>query len=351
MTQAIAPRHTALTHKRDNPVAALLATLLWLLALIGHSSSVEAKTYAYVFNVGSGDVSIIDTEAHEVVDTVDVGLRVLWFSSRFFDGIRVWTVDADMNKAEVVIFDPWTLKTLKRIPIGKGPSFSVELTPDHRFAVAAAAGSNEVVVIDARTYEIVRRIPVGEFPCDLTLSLDGKLAYEPDRDQDTVSVIDWRSGKTLRTIPFESGSRPRMLTLSPDGKRLWVEERDTSKVSVFDTQTFERLAHLPVGKKPATNEFTPLGRYTIVTHMGDNVIKVFETDTFREVKTIEVGQSPVNSAVRPDGRYVYVTNRLSGTVSVIETEGWTVAKTLKVGEKPFGIYLFDSTEGTMAGNR
>lgn len=133
--------------------------------------------------------------------------------------------------------------------------------------------------------------------------------------------------------------------------RLWVEKRDSSKVSVYATQTFERLAHLPVEKMPATNEFTPLGGYTIVTHMGDNVIKVFETGTFREIKSVKVGQSPVNAAVRPDGRYVYVTNRLSGTVSVIETERWTVAKTLKVGEKDFGIYLFDSTEGTMAGNR
>jgi len=351
ITTRIEREHTVSGHMPKRLVSALMATLVCALALFGLSGSAAAKTYAYVFNIGSGDVSIIDTDAQEVVDTVDAGLRVRWFSSRFFDGTLVWTVDANMNKAEVVVFDPWTLKTLKRIPIGKGPSFSVELTPDHRFAVAAAAGSNEVVVIDTRTYEIVRRIPVGEFPCDLTLSRDGTLAYEPDRDQDTLSVIDWRSGTTKRTITFENGSRPRMLTLSPDAKRLWVEERETAKVSVYDTETFERLAHLPVGKMPATNEFSPSGQYTIVTHMGDKVVKVFETDTFREVKTIEVGQSPVNSAFRPDGRYAYVTNRLSGTVSVIETEGWTVAKTLKVGEKPFGIYLFDSTEGTMAGNR
>ncbi len=151
------------------------------MALFGLSGSAAAKTYAYVFNIGSGDISIIDTEAQEVIDTVDAGLRIRWFSSRFFDGKRVWTVDADLKKAEVVVFDPWSLKTLKRITIGSGPSFSVELTPDHRFAVAHAAGSDEIVVIDAQTYEIVRRIPVGDFPCDLTLSRDGTLAYEPDR--------------------------------------------------------------------------------------------------------------------------------------------------------------------------
>ena len=342
-------RHTGRT--RRNLVCAVISGVLAALAIVGITVSADAKTYAYVFNVGSGDVSVIDTDSQEVIDTVDVGLRVRWFASRFFDGKRVWTVDADFKKAEVVVFDPRTLKTLKRIPFGKGPSFSVELTPDNQFAVAHAAGSNEVVVIDANTYEIVRRIPVGQFPCDLTLSLDGKLAFEPDRDQDTVSVVDWRSGTTLKTISFENGSRPHMLTLSPNGKRLWVEERDASMVSVFDTRTFERLARFPVGKKPATNEFTPSGRFTVVTHIGDDVIKIFEADTFKAVKTLRVGKSPVNTAFRPDGRYAYVTNRLSGTVSVIDMEGLEVVKTLEVGSKPFGIYVFDPSRGEMAGNR
>ena len=312
---------------------------------------VEARPYGYVFNAGSGDVSIINTDSQEVIVTVDAGLRIRWFSSRFFDGKRVWAVDGDMSKAEVIVFDPWTLRTLKRIPFGKGPSFSVELTPDLKFALAAAAGSNEVVVIDTETYEITKRIPTGQFPCDLTLSLDGGTVYEPDRDQDTVSVIDWRAGKTVRTISFAEGSKPHMLTLSPDGGELWVQEREGSAISVIDTETFERVDRLAVGNKPATNEFAPDSRHTVATHIGDSVIKVFDVGTRHEVMTVETGKAPVNSTFRPDGKYVYVTNRDSGTVSVIETATWSVAKALKVGEKPFGIYIFDPELGEMSGNR
>ncbi len=337
--------------KLQGPICVLIGAVLLALAVFGLTLPAEAKTYAYVFNDASGQVSIIDTEAHEVIVTVDVGLRIRWFASRFFDGKHVWAVDGDPQKAEVVVFDPWTLRTLKRLPFGKGPSFSVELSPDHRFAITHAAGSNEVVVIDAASYRIVRRIATGQFPCDLTLSTDGRLAYEPDRDQDTLSVIDWQAGTTLHTIPLANGSKPHMLTLSPDGRRLWVQEREAFKLSVFDTQTLERVAYLPVGTRPATNEFTPSGRYTLVTHLGDSVVKVFEVDTFREVKTLQVGKSPVNSVFRPDGRYAYVTNRQSGTVSVIDAERWEVVKTLTVGGHPFGIYLFDPTQGQMAGNR
>ena len=329
----------------------LVRALIVALILVSIAAAAAAKTRAYVFNDGSGDISIIDTETHEVIVTVDVGLRIRWFSSRFFDGKRVWGVDADRSKAEAIVFDPWKLKELKRIPFGKGPSMSVELSPDLAFAAANAAGSDQIAVIDTRTYEVVRRIPVGDFPCDLTFSNDGEVAYEPDRDQDTVTVLDWQAGRTVKTIALESGSKPWMITLSPDGRHLWVQERDSARVSVFDTTTFRRVARLKVGRTPVTNEFTPSGRYSIVNHIGENYVKVFDTATLSEVKTIVVGRSPVNVAIDAEGKFAYVTNWGSHTVSVIDLAEWQVVKTIKVGRHPFGIYLFDPSTGIMTGNR
>lgn len=187
-----------------------------------------------------------------MLETVHLGLRIRWFSNRFFDGQRVWTVDADLENAEVIVFDPWALQTLRRIPFGKGPSMSVELSPDLKSAVAISPGTDEVVVIDTASYEIVKRIPVGDFPCDLTLSVDGSRAFQVEREQDTLSVLDWRSGRTLKTIALEEGSRPHMLTLSPDGERLWVQQRDGAAISIYDSETLERVAHFPVGRAPIT---------------------------------------------------------------------------------------------------
>ncbi len=78
----------------------------------GVGQAANAKIFAYVFNEGSGDISIIDIETQEVTATVDAGLRIRWFSNRFFDGKRVWTVDADFKNAAVIVFDPWTLQTI-----------------------------------------------------------------------------------------------------------------------------------------------------------------------------------------------------------------------------------------------
>jgi len=311
----------------------------------------NAKTFAYVFNEGSNNISIIDIETQEMTATVDAGLRIRWFSNRFFDGKRVWTIDADFKNAEVIVFDPWTLQTINRIPFGSGPSMSLELSPDLKHAITISPGTDEVVVIDTANYEIVRRIPVGKFPCDLTLSLDGKHAFIVERDQDTLSIIDWQNGKTLKTVALEDLSRPHMLTLSPDGTKLWVQERDAAMLSVYDAKTLERVARVPVGRAPITTEFTPSGRMTITTHIGEDFLKIFDAEGLGEIKTIQVGKSPVNSIVEPTGRYAYVTNRQSNSVSVIDTELWGEIKTIKVGTNPFGIYLFNPSLGTMAGNR
>ena len=157
---------------------------------------------------------------------------------------------------------------------------SLELTPDLKHAITISPGTDEVVVIDTATYEIVRRIPVGKFPCDLTLSLDGKHAFEVDRDQDTLSIVDWQSGKVLKTVALEDLSRPHMLTLSPDGTKLWVQERDAAKLSVYDAKSLNRVAHFPVGRAPITTEFTPSGRTTLTTHIGESFIKIFDADSF-----------------------------------------------------------------------
>ena len=143
----------------------------------------------------------------------------------------------------------------------------------------------------------MRRIPVGKFPCDLTLSVDGKHAFIVERDQDTLSIVDWQSGKTLKTVALEDQSSPHMLTLSPDGTKLWVQERDTAMVSVYDAKSLNRVARFPVGRAPITTEFTTLGRTTLTTHIGEDFLKIFDADSFSDIKTIQVGRRDRKSVV------------------------------------------------------
>ena len=87
------------------------------------AAATPASAYiAYVSNEKSNTVSVIDTAARQVTDTIAVGLG----------------------------------------PLG------IALTHDG-FAYVADAGSNDVAVIDTATDQVVVRIPVGQVPSDVAV--------------------------------------------------------------------------------------------------------------------------------------------------------------------------------------
>ena len=69
----------------------------------------------------------------------------------------------------------------------------------------------------------MRKVPTGKFPCDLHFTPDGRFAYTPERDQDTVSMFDTRNWELVKTGQFPAGSQPYMLRVSHDGKEVWVQ--------------------------------------------------------------------------------------------------------------------------------
>src|SRR5579884_2701201 len=82
------------------------------------ASSTEGKApWVYVFNVGSKDVSIIDSATNKVVTTRPLGAAVRWLSNeqRYWDGTRIWTYDFPNNQLQAIAIDPKEVKVTKTI--------------------------------------------------------------------------------------------------------------------------------------------------------------------------------------------------------------------------------------------
>lgn len=300
--------------------------------------------YLFVFNMGSEDVTVIDPATNQVLGTRPVGFKVKWLADhmRSFDGTLLWTYGLRGDKVDVIAFDPVALRVVKRQEVGKGPAHSVVLTPDMKLVLMNVAGDDVILYIDSTTAQVRGRVPVGKFPCDLHLSPDARLAFFPERDQDTVSQLDVAARQVLRRVNFAKGSKPHMLRVSPDGKYVWVQDSRTDTNEILDAQTLQVLNVQPVGKVPATNAWTPDGRYSYLLHEGDNFVLVMEAQPpFRQVKRIEVGPMPGNVSFRPDGRYAYVTVEGLNAVAVIDTVEMRVETMLPAGHAPFGIVLLN----------
>lgn len=132
------------------------------------TGTTEGKSpWVYVFNVGSKDVSIIDSATNKVVATRPLGAAVRWLSNEqtYWDGTNVWTYDFPGNKLQAIAIDPKAVKVVKTIDTGTtGPGHSLMLTPDKKTAFLNAAGSDVINVIDVAAGEVTDKIATGKFP-------------------------------------------------------------------------------------------------------------------------------------------------------------------------------------------
>ena len=172
----------------------------------------------------------------------------------------------------------------------------------------------------------------------MDLSPDGSFGYVPERDQDTVAMLDTETMKVTRRVEFPEGSKPWMLRASPDGKEVWVQTATGSNV-VLDSQTLETLHTEELGEQPVTVAFSPDGRYNFVTHFADSWMAVIDPQSGKLVKRLEIGQNGANVSFRPDGKFGYVAVTGENVVAVVEMESLEVETRLAVGEEPMGLIV------------
>ena len=301
----------------------------------------EPPVYAYAFNVGSKDVTVIDTATHEVVDTRPLGASVRWLSNErnFWDGRYIWTYDIVEKKVHLIAIDPKEMRVARRLELGKGPAHSAQLTPDGRYVLVNVAGDNVIAVVEREPLKVVRKVPTGQFPCDIDISPDGKLAYFPEREQHTVASLDLASFEILKRVALAEGSKPHMASVAPGDGSVWVQTAAGGTNEVLDGSTLAVRGSQKLGKVPVAVAWTPDGRYGYVTHFKDDFISVVDAKTLEEVKRITVGQSVANVAFRPDGRYAYATVRGENKVAVIDTTTMEPVKEIPTGDQPFGLVV------------
>jgi DNA-binding beta-propeller fold protein YncE len=296
----------------------------------------------YVFNVGSKDVTLIDAAARQARETRPLGASVRWLSNEqtYWDGQLIWTYDFPDNKLQAIGIDPRGIAVARSIPdLGNGPGHSLMLLPDKKTAAINVAGDNMIAVIDVASSQIMRKVPTGKFPCDLHFTPDGRYAYTPERDQDTVSMFDTRDWSLVKIVNFPPGSQPYMLRVSPDGKEVWVQTGKVDENTVLSAEDLSTLATMPTGKGPVTNAWTPDGRYSLVANSSDTFASVFDASSRKEVARLMVGQGGSNFGFTRDGSTGFMSVTGANSVAVIDLAKFSVVSQIRAGTMPQGLIV------------
>lgn len=225
---------------------------------------------------------------------------------------------ADPVGDRVILVQTPKLDIEREIALPKG-SFPVSLaaTADGSRVYAAANLANKLFELDAAAGSIAAEITVGTSPGRVLLSADGEHAFVSNWTAGSVSVVDLRTRRAIRTLNV--GHHPEGLVELPGARALLVVVNGQDEIAEVDLDTGEvrrRIAvaprpGLPPGSSPTAAALHPDGERLFVCLAGDDALATVSLREGRVVGLTPVGWYPVDIALAPDGRTVYVANMKS----------------------------------------
>src|SRR5207247_9891328 len=93
-------------------------------------------------------------------------------------------------------------------------------------------------------------VPTGAGAHGLYVSRDSKVLYVSNRDEGSISLIDFASRKVIKKWMLPGGGSPDMGGVSADGRILWLAGRYHSEVYAIATSDGRLVARIPVGHGP-----------------------------------------------------------------------------------------------------
>jgi YVTN family beta-propeller protein len=258
----------------------------------GLGFSPDHKTLAVV-SIGTNSVSFVDTQTNAVKHKTYVGRAP---HEAFFtpNGKEVWVTVRGEDYISVI--DAYTYKEKNRIKTPAGPGMQI-FSPDGRYGYVCSSFNPETVVISVPDHKIV--------------------------------------GRVHQASPFCPN-----IAASPDGKQVWFTLKDTGQAQVFEaTPPFKPIKTLEIG--PIANHVnlvnTAKGIFAYITVGGLNEVQVYRTDTFEKVATIPVGNLPHGIWPSGDGSRIYVGLENADAYAVIDTSTNKVISNIPIGQAPQAI--------------
>ena len=211
-------------------------------------ASTATGVFAYVANLGSNTVSVIDAQTGAVVSNVPVGMSPTAVAVNP-GGNEVYATNSASGTVSVI--ETATNQVASTIAVGPAP-VAVSVRADGRSLYVADFQSADVSLVDLATGATEVVAHVGGSPVDIALSPSGTLAYVTTLAQQTLAVIG------LDTVQVDVGALTAALAITPDGSAAYVTTfnshpggTETSDVvAVINTADNTLRTSIPVGRLP-----------------------------------------------------------------------------------------------------
>ncbi|MGN6332596.1 MAG: hypothetical protein ACTHOD_13220 [Motilibacteraceae bacterium] len=217
------------------------------------------------------------------------------------------------NDRQLVFRDPHTMKVQKSVPADCAGVNHADWSADGRYFIVSCEFSGDLLKVDTAEKKVLGKIPLPRtkgahsmhaMPQDVKLSPDGKTFYIADMNSNGLWLLDGDAFKIKGFLPTGKGAHG--LYVTRDSKHLLISNRDEGSISVLDFATGKLVAkwHLPGGGSPDMGGLSPDGKVFWLSGRYNGVVYAISTADGHLIKKIAVGKGPHGLCVWPQpGRY------------------------------------------------
>jgi YVTN family beta-propeller protein len=192
----------------------------------------------------SGVVARIRLPEENVAAVYPTGQRISHQVVPLPDGTKAYVANIGSGSVSVVDVPTGQVRTIACEAGTEG----IDVTHDGRWVWATNRAANSISVIDTRKDEVVETLAAGRMPIRIKFTPDGKRALVSHALDGTVGIYDVDSRKRIRTI--ETGEAPIGILVLPDGSRAYVANTRANRVSVIDLLEWKVIDTLSPGENP-----------------------------------------------------------------------------------------------------
>jgi len=166
---------------------------------------------------------------------------------------------------ELLKLDVAAQRVLQTVPLSPGAMpQDVKLSPDARVFYVADMAKGGVWLVDADPLKVIGFIATGRGAHGLYARRDSRVLYVSNRNEGSVSLLNFASRRVVRTWRLPRGTSPDMGGVSADGRVLWLSGRYSGEVYAIDTRGGRLLARIRVGAGPhGLCVYPQPGRYSL----------------------------------------------------------------------------------------
>jgi len=266
---------------------------------------------AYVSNVGSDSVTVIDTTSRSSVATISALIDAEALATTA-TSLLVRTKSGTNGRLSIV--DPATRVTTSAIDSQEvSNNGGLVVSPNQGFAYLVS--QNEVTRINLGNSSVSKSATVVNSYTELAVHPSGNTLWATSYNSGTITAFDTSTMSTISTITPGFGLIG--ITVSSDGSKLYVAHCSPGSVLVFNSSNLTQIDSIPVSGCPYKIALSPTGNDMFVSRLSAGKVTVIDGTTNTVSGEIVVGNDPRGLAVTPDGNFLYVANGASNTVSII----------------------------------